>query len=297
MDVGWAMSGTIGDSFHIGQMVESLGLDVTYATNLDQHLRPEIMRNHKVVVTGARDEHYSPEMRDGLEAARDDGVNVVFLGGNAVRRRIRLEPSDLGEARRQVSDRSAEDDPVAALAPENVTTDWRDPPAARHERSLPGGSHECGEPGLRADMVILDPDAWMFTGTNVTAGQRGPELISESFDRVVPGGSTPGNVEVLAHSPVTCAGEPTFADMSYYTAPSGAGVFNLGTLGVEPRLGPLCPAARLTADDWNCQLRQMVGNVITTFAAGPAGPSHPAVPDAPPPTSTTTPTPTAPGGA
>jgi hypothetical protein len=279
MDLGWGQSGTLGDSANIGQLVESLGLDVTYATNLDQHLTPEIMRGHKVVVTGARDEHYSAEMREGLEAARDDGVNIVFLGGDAVRRRIRLEPSALGEARHQVGYRSAETDPLAELAPEKVTTDWSDPPAASHERSLTGAAHECGEAGLRADMVIVEPEAWMFAGTNVTAGQRWPEAITDSFDRVAPGGSTPGNVQVLAHSPVSCDGDTTYADLSYYTAPSGAGVLEMGTLGVEPRLGPLCPAARLTAQDWNCQLRQMVGNVVTTFAEGPAGVAHPAEPN------------------
>ena len=31
-------------------------------------------------------------------------------------------------------------------------------------------------------------------------------------------------LEVLAHSPLVCKGKASFADMTYYTAPSGAGV-------------------------------------------------------------------------
>ncbi len=80
MEMYWAQSGTLGDSFNIGQLVESLGLDVSYATNIDQHQRPELMKDHKVIVTGFHDEYYSLEMRNGLEAARDSGVNIAFLG-------------------------------------------------------------------------------------------------------------------------------------------------------------------------------------------------------------------------
>jgi hypothetical protein len=276
MDMYWGQSGTLGDSFNIGQMVESLGLDVTYATNIDQHLRPELMRNHKVIVTGFHDEYYTLEMRNGLEAARDSGVNIVFLGANAVYRRIRLEPSPLGEARREVNYRSASDDPLDGIDPERVTTSWREAPAARPESTLTGTYYECNEGGMEADMVIVDGDAWMFAGTNVTDGQHWPDVVSEEYDRVTPSAPTPENIQVLAHSPLTCRGKASFSDMAYYTAPSGAGVFNTGTLGFEPRLGPLCPPERLTPAEWSCQLRQMMANVVTEFARGPAGRTHPA---------------------
>jgi hypothetical protein len=276
MGMYWAQSGTLGDSFNIGQMVESLGLDVTYATNIDQHLRPDLMRNHNVIVSGFHDEYYTLEMRDGLEAARDSGVNVVFLGANAVYRRIRLEPSPLGDARREVNHRSAEADPLDGVDPERVTTSWREPPAARPESSLTGTYYECNEGGMEADMVIVDGSAWMFAGTNVTDGQRWPNVVSEEYDRVTPSAPTPDDIQVLAHSPLTCRGRDSFSDMAYYTVPSGAGVLNTGTLGFEPRLGPLCPPERLTPAEWECQLRRMMATVLTEFAQGPVGPRHPA---------------------
>ena len=64
--------------------------------------------------------------------------------------------------------------------------------------------------------------------------------------------------------------------MAYYTTPGGAGVFNAGTLGFEPRLGPVCPPERITPTEWECQLRQMMANIVTEFAKGPAGRAHPA---------------------
>jgi hypothetical protein len=276
MDMDRAQSGTLGDTFDIGRLVESLGLDVSYATNVDQHLRPELMRDHRAIVTGFHDEYYSLEMRDGLEAARDRGVNIAFLGANAVYRRIRLEPSPLGEARHEVNYRNAAADPLNGVDPQRVTTNWREPPAARPESSLTGTHHECNEGGLDEDMVIADAAAWMFAGTNVTDGQRWPDVVSGQYDRVTPSVPTPENIQVVAHSPVTCRGDESFADMAYATAPSGAGVFAAGTMGFEPHLGPLCPPERLTPAEWECQLRQMVANVVTEFAKGPAARDHPA---------------------
>jgi hypothetical protein len=279
MDTGWAMSGILGDSYNVGVMAESMGLDVSYTTNIDQHERPELMRNHRVIVSGVHDEYYTVEMRNGLEAARDAGTNIVFLGANAVYRRIRLEPSPLGPFRREVNYRSPADDPLHGVDPERVTASWRDAPAARPESTLTGTYYECNEGGMRADMVIVDGSAWMFEGTNVTSGQRWPEVVREEYDRVTPSAPTPPNIQVLAHSPIVCRGWESFSDMAYYTAPSGAGVLNTGTLGFEPRLGPLCAPADLTAERWDCQLRQMIGNVLTDFAQGPAAARHPSTPN------------------
>jgi hypothetical protein len=263
LDEGWAMSGIIGDTFNAGMMLESLGLDVTYATNVDQHVRPELMRNHRVIVSGWHDEYYSAEMRDGLEAARDGGVNIVFLGANAVFRRIRFEESPLGPNRRVRQEPGL----------------WRNPPANRPESTLTGMVYECNGPDLQADMVIHDAAAWMFAGTNVTAGQRWPGVVRQEYDRVHPDVPTPPSLQVLARSPIQCGMGPSFSDMIYYTAPSGAGVFNAGTLHFETQLGPLCAPQDVRPEKWQCQLRQMMANIFRTFAKGPAGLEHPSRPN------------------
>jgi hypothetical protein len=279
MDMYWAQSGTLGDSAEVGQMIESMGLDVTYTTNIDQHQHPELMRSHRAIVSGFHDEYYSLEMRNGLEAARDSGVNILFLGANAVYRRIRLEPSALGNDRHEVNYRSASADPLNGTDPERVTTAWREAPAARPESSITGTYYECNQGGMAADMVIVDGNAWMFAGANVADGQRWPDMVQEEYDRVTPSAPTPANIQVIAHSPLTCRGTPSHSDMAYYTAPSGAGVFNVGTLGFEPKLGPLCAIQDITPVNWECQLKQMTGTIIREFAKGPAGVTHPAQPN------------------
>jgi hypothetical protein len=279
LDWNWAQSGIIGDTYNVGMMLESMGLDVSYTTNVDQHLRPQDLKNHRVIVSGYHDEYYSLEMREGLEAARDSGVNLVFLGANAVFRRIRFADSPLGPARQVVSYRLEHTDPLRETDPKRVTTSWRDPPAARPESSLLGTFYECNAADLVADMVIVDGDTWMFDGTGVVSGQHWPGAVRREYDRVNPGVPTPPNIQVLARSPLECGPGPSYADMAYYTAPSGAGVFSSGTVDFETRLGPLCPSRHLTPERWECQLRQMMANVFTEFARGPVGQVHPSQPN------------------
>lgn len=277
---GWGGSGfVLGDTFDVAQMLESAGLDVTYTTDVDVHAHPELLRNHRAVISGAHDEYYSLEMRNGLEAARNSGVNVVFLGANAIYRRIRLEPSALGPDRHEVNYRSAAIDPVRHSDPQRVTTSWGEPPKSRPERSITGTDYDCNEGGLSADMVIVDADAWMFRGTNATDGEHFPAMVRDEYDRVIRSPETPADIEVLTHSPLRCRGRPSWSDMAYYVAPGGAGVVNVGTLLFEPHLGPLCVSADLDAAHWECQLRKMIHNVITAFAKGPAGLLHPARPN------------------
>jgi hypothetical protein len=86
-----------------------------------------------------------------------------------------------------------------------------------------------------------------------------PTTTGDSYD----------NIEVLAHSPLVCKGRDSYADMTYYTAPSGAGVFASGSIWFERRLFP----GSSGEDDE--QIGAMVTNILRTFAQGPAGVDHP----------------------
>lgn len=273
-DLGWGGSGHFfGGTLELVQQLEAAGTDVTYATNIDQHLRPELLRNHKLVISLAHDEYYSPEMRTGTEAARDAGVNLMFLGANAVFRRIRLEPSAIGQARHEVNYRVASLDPLMGKDPTHVTSEWRDAPDPKPESSLIGNYYECNP--VKADMVIVDADAWMFQGTGITNGTRFKDLVQNEYDRVTPEAPTPDNIQVLAHSPLTCRGRPSFADMTYYTAPSGAGVFATGTLWWVRQLGPECAPSDVNASRPECQLRKITANLVDAMSKGPVGAKHP----------------------
>src|SRR5262249_22720377 len=153
---------------------------------------------------------------------------------------IRLEPSAFGPHRLQVNYRIPSEDPLYGKGDQElVTAEWRAAPAADPEASLIGNYYESNP--VLADMVVSSPQSWAFAGTGLTKGYRFAHMVQNEYDRVTPEvRSTPSNIEVLCHSPVVCRGHRSYADVTYYTAPSGAGVFATGTLWWERQLGPVC---------------------------------------------------------
>ena len=262
---GWLLGG----SSEIAQLLESQGVDVAYATNVDQHAEPAVMAQTNVVISSAHDEYYSPEMRLGLQAAVDRGVNVIYLGANALYRKIRFERSPIGDLRRIVNYRSARTDPETD--PNLVTTNWREGPRPQPESMLTGNWYESNEPGLTAPFRIVDGSAWMFAGTGLATGSLVAAGVREEYDRVHPDKPLPHDLQILSHSPFTIRGERSASDMTYATFPSGAAIFNSGTLRFQQRMGPLSPPGQ-GGDDG--AVRRLVWNLVDVFRRGPAAPGH-----------------------
>ena len=252
-------------------LAEQLGLDVTYVTDVDLDRNPSLVLHHKGVVSLGHDEYYSSPMRGGLVAARDAGVNLAFLGANAIYRRIRLEPSWDGRPRRHEVNYRTMSDPVAKTDPKGATIQWRLAPLNLPEAEIVGVQYACSP--VAADMRIVDPSSWVFAGTGATDGMTLPNVVANEYDRVFAGPWTPTNLEVLAHSPLTCRGKPDFADMAYYAAASGAGVFASGSIHWICSIDGLCPTTNEAAG----VVRQVTANVLTAFSVGPAGAAHPSV--------------------
>ena len=261
----------LGREFEFIWMVERLGLDVSYWTDVDLHQRGELALNHRAVVIPGHDEYYTVEMRQHLERARDAGVNLGFFGANNIYRRIRFEDAASGPARRQVNYRDAARDPLRTKDPARVTTSFREAPAANPESSLIGNYYECNP--VKAPWVVADASAWMFEGSGFANGERITDMVGNEYDRVTPGVPTPSNIQVLAHSPVTCKGLKSHADSTWYSAPSGAGVFSAGTFGWSPLLDEQCPDGPPTTGP--CKLIVVTENILRAFGAGPAGAAHP----------------------
>ena len=267
-----------GGEFELVQLVESMGFDVAYTTNLDLHARPtQTTYGYKVIISLAHDEYYSLEMRQALEAARAAGVNLMFLGANAIFRRIRLEPSSAGQPNRSmVNYRRASADPWYGRGDDaRVTAEWRDEPGRNPESALIGNFYESNP--CEGDMVISDASSWVFAGTGLANGDRLRGLVGNEYDRVTPEQPTPENIQVLCHSPLVVRDRQTFADMTYYThGGNGAGVWATGTLWWERHLGPLC-AGTDDAHTLECHVRRITANVLDVFARGPAGATHPSM--------------------
>lgn len=267
-------AGQIGEEQPFIQLVERLGLDVTYWTDIDLHERPQLLARHKALISLAHDEYWSTNMFDGAIKARARGVNLAFFGANAIFRRIRLEPSRLGPDRHQVNYKVGTEDPLYGKQASEVTSDWRAPPGSRPESEILGGLYQCNP--VHGDMEIADASSWVFEGTGLKNGDHINDIVGNEYDQVDGAYPTPKTVQILAHSPVVCRGQHDFSDMSYYTTKSGAGVFDVGTQGWvgglecgKPIHGPLCDK----------RVMKITENVLRLFSRGPAGKIHPSKPN------------------
>ncbi|HLY83918.1 MAG TPA: N,N-dimethylformamidase beta subunit family domain-containing protein, partial [Acidimicrobiales bacterium] len=260
----------LGLEYPLVSLVESLGLDVTYVTDTDVHEQPQALQRHRAVFSMGHDEYYSMAMRQALEQARDHGVNLAFLGANAMFRHIRFQSSPLGPDRHEVNYRIAHDDPLYGVDNADVTVDWRDPPNNQPEGAIIGDFYQCNP--VRADMVVTDPSNWLFAGTGAYQGQRLAGVVGSEYDRYDPTSAHPDNVEILTHSPLTCRGKPDYSDATYYTAASHAGVFASGTIDLVGFLDVNCPCAGHVVG-------RLVENLLVAFGTGPAGVAHPSIPN------------------
>jgi hypothetical protein len=254
---------------NVVRLAESLDLPLAYVTGMDIDANPHLLDGAAALITLGHDEYWSPAERAHVTAARDTGVNLAFLGANALFRRIRL---DEGGRLIICYKTSYTQDPMYGVHNALVTSDWRDPPAPDPESSLIGTSYE-GYPATAAYRVSA-PDSWLFAGTGVAEGTRFANLVGIEYDRVNPAYPVPRPIQVLSHSPLVCLGARSHGDSAYYTHPGGAGVFNSGTMrwveaiyGDQPHgIGGRTPAF----------VKQVTTNLLRAFAGGPAAAKYPA---------------------
>src|SRR5437667_3562971 len=76
--------------------MEKSGYDVAYSTDVDTHTDGARLVNYRGFLSVGHDEYWSKPMYDAVIAARDAGVNLAFLGGDAIVSQVRLEPSSSG---------------------------------------------------------------------------------------------------------------------------------------------------------------------------------------------------------
>ena len=254
---------------------ERAGLPLAYATDVGLEQDPHLLDGARGLVSLTHDEYWSTRMRAEVTAARDRGVNVAFLGANAVFRHIRFEAgpgrdgSDRAD-RLEVNYKRQFGDPYNGVDNAEVTVDWREPPVPRPESTLTGTFYECNP--VHADLIVTDPSSWLWVGI-ARAGASVPGLVGNEYDRVNPGVPTPAGIEVLTHSPVTCRNANSYSDSAYYTVPSGAGVFDSGTnLWVAALGGPGLPSPTTPAG--TRMIQAVTLRLLQAMADGPMGLAH-----------------------
>lgn len=273
--VGDGSGDFLGDEFPLVYFAESYGFNVTYFTDVDLDTHgAQLASRHAGIITLGHDEYWTAAMRSAVTGALAKGVNVAFLGANAMFRQVRLQASPSGAADREIVDyKVATEDPLNGKDNAHVTVNWRDPPVNQPESSVIGQLFECNPAGP-APGVVVDAGAWLFADTGLTNGATLPNLIGPWYDRVNLAYPTPPDVEVLMHSPVTCPGVGTsYADLTYYTAPSGAGVLATGTTGWVCELTASCVQDPRSHPE--LPILQATKNLLITFGSGPAGQAYP----------------------
>lgn len=267
-----------GNEYPLVALVERLGLDVTYWTDVDLHARPHLCANHRCLVSLGHDEYWSAPMRFGVKKAVQGGLNFAVLGANACYRHIRFEDSPLGENRRQVCYKDGPEDPLYGKDDAAVTSNWGEPPDPRPESDLIGVMYQAY--GASGDLVVVDSSHFAFRDTGLSDGARIADVLGSEFDRYVPGAPSPSNVQILCHSPANSVLGPLTSDMSYFTMPKGGGVFATGTAAFVDRLWdnsgilpkPFAPGPVAGCTEF---VTQMTKNVLAAFSKGPASASHP----------------------
>ena len=254
---------------------ERLGVRLGYLTNLDLEARESALEGAAAYVSMGHDEYWTLGMRRSVLRARDQGTNLAFLGANTMYWRIRTSTSTTGPDRLVTGFRhDAALDRATLRGNPDSTARFRDPPHPRPENSLTGMLYECFP--VDAPLRVASPRWWGFRGTGVRRGDSFDHLVGVEADRVYPVPSTPRPLQVVAHVRYSCGGVETSAQSIYYTAASGAGVFNAGTLrwtcALSARCGPGFEVPRATRRF----VRRVTHNVLRAFARGPAAARFPA---------------------
>jgi hypothetical protein len=260
-----------GDFFswelHMVRFLEREGYDVTYTTNIAVHAAPESLQRHRGFLSVGHDEYWTGRMFDAMENARDSGVNLGFFGANMGYWQIRLEPAASGQPDRTVVcyKYASLQDPAYHSDPGSTTYLWREtqnPPINRPEAALIGVMYDYNSVDL--DMVMSDCSSWICNGTGLQNGDVLRGMLGYEVDRVDPRYS-PRNIQILASSPYeVCVNgqcEIRYANMTYYTAASGAGVFATGTMQWNWGLDDFGP----WGDRVNSAVQQMTRNVMDRF--------------------------------
>lgn len=206
--------------FPLAYWMESLGYDVTYASNLDTHYEPAHLLRAKGVLSVGHDEYWSIEMFQNIRRAIDAGTSVAFLSGNAVCGRI------------QFDDRARAFERVGVFGPPGGMRDFVAMKSLAHDRPYANeliGAHSTGPVTGGADWICNLPEHWLYAGTGMKHGDHVPGVIGWEWHgdpAPIPG------LEIVATGPTQS--EPGMPNGGVYTAtvypgPKNNFVFNAAT--------------------------------------------------------------------
>ncbi len=229
------------DEVGVVHWMERQGYDLSYMSDVDLHENSTVLTKHHVYISLGHDEYWTKEMRDGVEHARDNGVNLAFFGANAVYWQMRFEPDSTGVGDRtivcyKVDTKSGDlaNDPFYGKDNPRVTSQWRDPVVNRPENSLIGIMYSDNTQARQGFPWQLTPSGSspLLDNTGLQQGKHyGCGIVGNEWDRVTNNGHTPPKLQVIGTSPVMGTRKvPDVSNTTYYITSSGTMVFATGAI-------------------------------------------------------------------
>jgi hypothetical protein len=188
--------------FPLAYWMESKGYNVSYISNLDVHENTNELLRAKGFLSVGHDEYWTRQMYDNVSAARDVGVNLLFLSGNAVSGVVYLKP-----------DGNSIPDRVLGRIER-----FKD-----EEKLMGGKSYGVG----LGDWRCVMPEHWLFKGTGMKKGDSIKDLVGWEYHGF-PLGNQPG-IKVLATGPMIDKEDSVVYTSTIYETPKGNFVFDAAT--------------------------------------------------------------------
>lgn len=279
---------------HLLMWLAHMGHEVDLITDDELHREGHaLLAQYKVVVTGSHPEYHTPQMLDALQAYRDSGGKLVYLGGNGFYWKIALDPARDGiiEIRRGeggIRAWAAEPGEYYNQFDAQYGGLWRR--NARPPQKLVGvgftaqgnfvGSHYRIHPAVRSNPKV----SWIVEGVTAETvggdGFSGHGAAGFELDRVDKRLGSPENAIVVAcsenHPPeapwmlvpeeqlthiTTIPGQPhkalIRADMTWFDCPGGGEVFSVGSI-------TFCGS--LPVDHFRNDISRILDNVLKRFS-------------------------------
>jgi hypothetical protein len=189
-------------------LMEKVGLDINYVTDFEVHNNPAVFKSTKSIIVGGHSEYWTVAMRDSIDAAVAAGVNLVAFGGNTAYAITEIN-------NREIRGR----------------TPYRE--VQRPESLLLGSQYFAL--GIKKDLI--SNNLWPFTSLGKDAVIK--DLYGYEADTAM--GTVGPGVQVSARAAISPTEKGFVAMTTYYNAPSGASVLNMGTNAWVCAIKNRCP--------------------------------------------------------
>ncbi len=189
-------------------LMEKVGLDINYVTDFEVHNNPAVFKSTKSIIVGGHSEYWTVAMRDSIDAAVAAGLNLVAFGGNTAYAITEIN-------NREIRGR----------------TPYRE--VQRPESLLLGSQYFAL--GIKKDLI--SNNLWPFVALGKDAVIK--DLYGYEADTAM--GTIGPGVQVSARAAISPTEKGFVAMSTYYNAPSGASVLNMGTNAWVCAIKNRCP--------------------------------------------------------